>query len=93
MEMTMPVEIHPTPTKEGFYWAKWKIADPGTYPNHPQDEHVLLKDWEVVNVWESGSPGSGDMAVHLVGVEKCQSLDCFFWGPGPLKEPDQSSTR
>lgn len=68
------------PTGTGYYWAKWKIAVDGTRDG----EHLTpSNEWEIVQVNDNnGEPGSNEefsVAVH--GVETCQWLDCFFWGP------------
>lgn len=78
----------PTPVAPGFYWAKWKIAAEGTI----EGEELTPSDtWEVVEVWDNvlfpePDDEEGRMA-SVTGVEKPQSLDSFFWGPGPLEAP------
>lgn len=71
---------HPTPTRPGFYWAKWKIADEGTRDG---DELTPNDRWEPVEVAvNSGSPDDPDyLRVDVPGVERSQSLGNFFWGP------------
>lgn len=69
-----------TPHTAGFYWAKWRTADPGTREGEtltPSDE------WEVVQVVENGlKPGDADwLMVFVPGVERSQSLANFAWGP------------
>lgn len=68
------------PKKEGFYWAKWRIATGGT-PNG--DELTPCDDWEVVHVVVNGTnPKSDDyLRVSVCGVQMSQCLDGFFWGP------------
>jgi len=72
------------PTRAGFYWAKWLIADRETVegsalaPSH---------DWDVVYVYENGFDKEADFLRVLVGVESSQSLKNFEWGPGPLTPP------
>lgn len=76
----------PLPNREGFYWAKWRIADDGT---READELTPSDKWEVVDVFENHlGPDDGDKwRVHVPGVERSQSAENFYWGPGPLTEP------
>lgn len=71
------------PTKAGFYWAKWKIAEKGTYD---EDEFEPESHWRVVEVYDARGTG----IVLVSGEEKTQSLENFYWGdksPQPLKPP------
>lgn len=79
------MDKHSTPTRPGYYWAKWRIAADGTRDG---DELTPSSQWEVVEVCENhnGEPGE-ELSVSVAGVEKTQWLDCFIWGPGPLKVP------
>lgn len=74
------------PSKPGFYWAKWKIKDPGTAEENdpPNGDH-----WEVVDVYVNCiNPDDDEYLMAMVpGVEKAQSLENFFWGKGPLAPP------
>lgn len=79
-----------TPSRPGFYWAKWKIADAGTREG---DDLTPSDRWEVVEVWENGPPGPEMLRVHVGGVEHGQSLENFYWGPGPLFPPDREAGR
>lgn len=76
----------PTPTKPGFYWAKWKIAENGT-----KDEHDFrpLHNWEVVEVFVNCTDESDPeyLRVFVGGVSRTQSIENFYWGPGPFQEP------
>ena len=74
------------PTRAGFYWAKWLIADRETVEGSaltPSD------DWDVVYVFENGRDEreAEFLRVLVVGVEQSQSLQNFKWGPGPLTPP------
>ena len=77
------MSAYPTPTKPGFYWAKWKIADEGTRDG---DDLTPNDRWEPVEVAiNSGSPDDPDyLRVDVPGVERSQSLGNFFWGPEVL---------
>lgn len=77
---------YPTPTEEGFYWAKWRIAEDGS-TTWIKDTPPSLK-WEVVEVWQP-SGERDQFSVNVSGEEKLQSLDNFFWGPGPLEPPKE----
>jgi hypothetical protein len=75
------------PSAEGFYWAKWKIAEDGTTD---ADDGVVAPDkWEVVEVFQNhfndGEPEQ--WLASVPGVEKSQSIENFYWGPGPLTPP------
>lgn len=79
----MSAEFMKLPTQPGWYWAKWKIASPGTLEGSsltPSDQ------WEVVEVWQNRSPFSSDeseemFGVAVSGVREVQWLDQFYWGP------------
>lgn len=74
-----------TPTKEGFYWGKWKLKADGT-----ADEDELPGDeWEVMHVVENTLDQSDPefLMVMVPGVGKWQPLENFFWGDGPLVVP------
>ena len=73
-----------TPTREGFYWAKWRIAAEGTVEG---DELTPSNDWEVVQVNDNNGEGDEAFSVSVPGVEKPQWLPDFVWGPGPLVPP------
>jgi len=73
------VTKHPVPTKEGHYWAKWRIAADGTIEG---DEITPSDIWEVVQVnINGGTDPETYLSVSVPGVEKTQWLDCFVWGP------------
>lgn len=71
------------PSSVGWYWAKWKIADDGTRDG---DENATGAVWECVEVYEPNN-NDGLLRVFVAGVERTQSLENFFWGPGPLEMP------
>lgn len=75
------------PRKEGFYWAQWRIADEGTPEG---DEQTPSTTWEVVFVFENCSDTDDPewLKVLVPGQSKSQSLENFFWGPGPLSPPN-----
>lgn len=75
--MTQP--NHPAaPTKEGFYWAKWRIKAAGTADEDdpPGDE------WEVMHVVENclDEDDPEYLMVMVPGVNKWHPLENFFWG-------------
>lgn len=73
-----------TPHKPGYYWAKWKVHDEGTTDGHlltPSDK------WEVVEVYLDAE-NLENLKVDIPGIAQPQSVENFFWGPGPLKEPE-----
>ena len=71
--------------REGFYWAKWRIADEGTPPDNCRGADA---EWEVVYVFENhivdGEPDQ--FRVSVPGVEQSQSFENFYWGPTPIKK-------
>jgi hypothetical protein len=75
-----------TPTRPGFYWAKWRIASDGT----PEADELTPSDkWEVVEVFENCIDPDDDehLMVSVPGVAKGQALDAFVWGSGALQPP------
>lgn len=78
---------YPTPTREGHWWAKLRLAD------NPDDNS---SQWEVVLVWENISKPwceadieSGEcMMVSVPGLEAAQLIDAFVWGP-PVHLPEE----
>lgn len=71
---------HPTPNKPGHFWAKWQIASEATRDG---DELTPSPNFEVVQVFENSTDGNDPehLLVYVPGVEACQALDAFFWGP------------
>lgn len=74
--------IWPTPTKPGFYWAKWRLAEDASTTS------IGVSDrWEVVEV-ERGDLGyDAEFIVSVAGEPIAQPIENFFWGPGPLEPP------
>jgi hypothetical protein len=67
------------PSREGFWWAKWRIATDDT----PEGDELTPSDkWEVVEVCDNnGEPGSGEeFMVSVPGVREAQLIENFFWG-------------
>ncbi|WAX93161.1 hypothetical protein N7E70_015800 [Aminobacter sp. NyZ550] len=69
-----------TPTKPGYYWAKWRKPLPGT---RDAAELTPSDRWEPVQVFENALDDQDPeyLMVEVGGVEKAQSLDGFVWGP------------
>lgn len=64
------------PTKEGFYWAKWMIAD-----DHLPEPYAPFKTWEPVEVYlNDDGEKPAELRVCIVGHDFNQALDCFHWG-------------
>jgi hypothetical protein len=80
------------PTKEGFYWAKWRIPAPGTADN---GDGCAGADavWEVVEVYDNSIIGDDpDLRAFVTGVAQSQPIENFFWGdcqrlPPPKDKP------
>lgn len=66
------------PKAPGFYWARWKIKDPGT----AEEDDPPSGEWEVMHVVENCiDPDDDEYLMAMVpGVEKWQSLENFIWG-------------
>jgi hypothetical protein len=86
----------PIPDAEGFYWAKWRIAASGTdacrkcgHESSSWERDGPEGKWEVVEVVENSSDPDDDehFMVQVPGVSRWQSIEDFFWGPGPLAVP------
>lgn len=69
---------HPTPAREGHWWAKLKLAD------NPDDNS---SDWEVVQVFDNNGEGDEKYMASVPGIERGQRLDAFVWGP-PVHKPE-----
>jgi hypothetical protein len=70
------------PTKPGFYWAKWRIAEDDT----PAELAATLPcdTWGVVEVFENYIGEKHDnekFRVAVPGVRESQLLENFIWGP------------
>ena len=77
-----------TPAVEGFYWAKWRIADDSDMRSE-YETYLPCNRWEVVDVFENSlnRDDAGHLRVHIPGVSHSQSLENFYWGDGPLEPP------
>lgn len=78
---------HPQPTRPGYYWAIWTVAEDGTFEG---DEQTPAACWCIVEV----NHNSGDwvdpceaeiedgeiFSVAVPGVRETQWLDNFIWG-------------
>lgn len=67
----------PFPKEPGFYWAKWRDADPLTRDG---DELTPSEKWEPVEVFDNNGEGSEQLRVEVGGVERSQSIENFLWG-------------
>lgn len=78
------------PKSEGFYWAKWRIADDGRPKTAEYESYLPSNKWEVMDVFENNHDADAEdhMRVHVPGVSDSQSIENFFWGPGPLVPPE-----
>ena len=64
-----------TPTKEGFYWAKWMIAD-----DHLPEPYTPFTTWEPAEVFLDDGRQPAELRVSLIGHEFDQARDCCHWG-------------
>lgn len=67
--------------REGFWWARWIRADPGTADDGEAASHS--NHFEPVEVFANctDDPGSKEpWRVAVIGVEKSQSVENFEWG-------------
>ncbi|OAN76730.1 hypothetical protein A8B82_15155 [Sulfitobacter sp. EhC04] len=67
---------HPTPTEEGFYWAK--LVHPRRMP---EGEDWASVNYEVVQVSDNNGTGEDQWRVYVAGIEPGQMIDAFIWGP------------
>lgn len=67
---------HPTPTKEGHYWAKLL-----TPQEMPVTEDWVSVDYEVVQVFDNNRDGENRFGAFVPGIEPSQPLNAFKWGP------------
>lgn len=83
---------YPTPTTEGHFWAKWRIAEDGT---DDADSFTPLDHWEVVQVFENGGePDNPEyLMVHVPGVSKGQNVENFIWGPEVFEPTELDKTQ
>lgn len=63
------------PTKAGYYWALWTVAEEGTFEGN---ELAPALHYEIVEVWQNDDENG--LRVSIPGVRESQTLDCFFWG-------------
>lgn len=76
------------PAVPGFYWAKWRVADQGCTETAAYEAFLPLNTWDVVEVFKNMNFDITDaLRVFVSGVADSQSLENFFWGPGPLLPP------
>jgi hypothetical protein len=70
-----------TPTKAGFYWARWIIPAPGTADNGDPCSGEAAT-WEPVEVWENtlDADHPEHLRAHVFGVAQGQPLENFQWG-------------
>lgn len=69
---------YPTPEKPGHFWAK--LIHPSRMP---EGEDWRSTDWEVVQVFENSADPNDEeyLGVHVPGIEPCQWVQDFVWGP------------
>lgn len=77
-----------TPTHEGFYWAKWRIASPGTDDDGGGCGGADA-EWEVVEVFDNNGEGDSSLRVSVAGVSRSQHITNFFWGPSVGAPPHE----
>lgn len=79
-----------TPTKIGYYWARWMTAAGGTHEGH---ELTPAPNWEIVQVWANEyfafDPTDDEaFGVSVPGVRETQWLKNFRWDVGPSGKPE-----
>lgn len=72
------IVFQPTPTKEGFYWAKL-VAPTRVPPNETADDWKSV-DFEPVEVFDNNGEGDEALMVMVIGRELSQHLHAFEWG-------------
>lgn len=75
---------YPTPKQPGHYWAK--LIHPSRMP---EGEDWASRCWEVVQVFDNNGEGEERLGVHVPGIEPCQWVPDFVWGPEvpPFTQP------
>lgn len=69
------VASYMAPTEPGHYWGKL------VSPEHmSSSENWISTDWEVMQVHEDSDFEDG-LTVWVPGLDICQPLDAFQWGP------------
>lgn len=76
------------PDREGFFWARWKIAADGTdacpkcgHEHSTWEREGGPDEWEVVQVVENANADHPEhLMVQVLGVARWQSTEDFFWG-------------
>lgn len=72
-----------TPTKPGYYWAKWRIPADGTHEGEllcPSDEWGIVEVWANTIYWDRYPTADEAFGVSIPGVRETQWADCFVWG-------------
>jgi len=71
---------HSIPKRAGYYWAQWRICDPGT---DDEEEFQPSNEWEPVVVFENciDTSHAEYLRVFVPGVSQGQSIENFVWGP------------
>lgn len=72
----------PTPTREGFYWAK--LLRP---VGMPEREDWVSLEWEPVEVFDNNGEGDDSLRVFVGGIAKSQPLRAFEWGDEIIPPP------
>ena len=67
---------HPTPAKEGHFWAKLKLHN---------ESDLNSVNWEVVQVFDNNGEGDEAFLASVPGIENGQRIDAFVWGPEVIK--------
>lgn len=67
---------YPTPDHEGHWWAK--LIHPSRMP---EGEDWKSLNWEVVQVVDNNGEVDEKWSVLVPGIEPCQWLPDFVWGP------------
>jgi hypothetical protein len=91
-EAAVSFQPSPLPKREGWYWAKWHTASPGTdhcrncghrHSEWTEPHGLDLENWAVVEVVENCLDTSSPeyLMVQVPGVSKWQPIEGFTWGP------------
>ena len=81
------LKMFPLPTQPGFFWAEWRIAEDGTWPEG--QEHIMSMTPEVVHVVVNLEDSvESDVLIALVpGIDKQQLIENFVWRSDRLEIP------
>jgi hypothetical protein len=71
---------HPTPDREGFWWARWMQQYDRQMMERGEVEYTVSHEWEIVHVVDNNGEGDEKFMVMVPGHSDWQPLADFCWG-------------